>query len=59
MSLQGKDCRIVTGKYAGLMGSVIEHREETEMVKVKIEGLHQGEEINVEPWMKEIQVEGV
>lgn len=59
MSLQGKDCRIVSGKYAGLMGSVIEHRQQTSMVLIHIEGLHQGEAIKGEFWLKVSQVEGV
>lgn len=43
---------IRNGKYAGLIGTVTETRPETGMVRVQIQGVKDGESIDVQPWMK-------
>lgn len=43
--------RIKVGKHVGLVGSVIEVRPETGMVKIKIDGVWNDEPISLEKWM--------
>ncbi len=43
--------RIKVGKHAGLVGTVIETRPETGMVKIKVEGVWESQPIDFEKWM--------
>lgn len=58
MRLQGKDVTIKSGQYAGLRGTVIEHRQATNMAKINLEGVIDGKPQKLEVWLKVSQVEG-
>lgn len=49
--------KVLTGKYEGLVGSVVECRDDTEMVKVEIQGMQNDLLINKTGWFKFVQVE--
>lgn len=55
--MNGQTVKILTGKYQGGAGVVLEDREETGMVKVSISGFINGEPVNGEFWLKKSQVE--
>lgn len=48
---------IRTGKYAGLAGTVTDTKPETNMVRVQIEGIRDGEGFSAHVWMKAGQLE--
>jgi len=51
--------KINTGKYEGLVGSCIESRDDTEMVKLQIVGVNKGVEVNETTWLKYAQCEAL
>lgn len=57
MNLQGKDVRIIAGKYVGLVGNV-EQVKENGMAQVKISGVVNNEPIDKLVWLKVAQLEG-
>jgi transcription antitermination factor NusG len=52
-----KSVRILTGKYAKAVGEVIECRDETKMVKVRITGCLNNVPVDVVDWFQFVQVE--
>jgi len=57
MNLQGKDVKIVSGKYAGLVGSV-EEVKTNGMARVKVAGVLNNEPLDVTVWLRKKQLEG-
>lgn len=57
MNLQGKDVKIIGGKYAGLVGSVIEVKTNG-MARMKIAGVLNDQPLDVTVWLKVKQLEG-
>lgn len=51
--------KILTGKYAGLAGSVLECRDSTSMVKVEIQGMLNDVVIDEVVWLKFEQVDAL
>lgn len=49
--------RVKSGKHAGMVGTVVEARDETGMVRVSIDGVRDGEKIAALVWLKAGQLE--
>lgn len=57
MKLQGRDVRIIAGKYVGLVGNV-EQVKDNGMAQVKIAGVFNDQVIDKLIWLKVAQLEG-
>lgn len=51
--------RIRTGKYAGLVGNVFEQNRDKGTVRVQIQGVQDGQPLNVDHWFKAAQLEAI
>lgn len=49
--------RIKSGKHAGTVGTVVEARPETGMVRVEVQGVRNGEAVDARVWLKAGQLE--